>query len=222
MQRSRINKAIREAQEFFKANGFVLPPFAEWPPEEWRRLGSEADELREQRLGWDVTDFNSGRFDEVGLTLFTLRNGSLDGAKSYAEKIMFVRRNQVTPLHYHARKTEDIIHRGGKETGRLAVQLYNSSPQHTLAQTPVSVICDGIRREVAAGGTVTLGSGESITLTPFLWHTFYAADGDALIGEVSSLNDDVHDNFFLDPLPRYPEIVEDEPPLRLLCHEYRN
>ncbi len=102
------------------------------------------------------------------------------------------------------------------------MQLYNSSPQHTLAQTPVSVICDGIRREAAAGGTVTLGSGESITLTPFLWHTFYAADGDALIGEVSSLNDDVHDNFFLDPLPRYPDIVEDEPPLRLLCHEYRN
>ena len=25
---------------------------------------------------------------------------------------------------------------------------------------------------------------------------------------------------FLDPLPRYPEIVEDEPPLRMLCNEY--
>jgi D-lyxose ketol-isomerase len=133
---------------------------------------------------------------------------------------MFVRQDQVTPFHYHGRKTEDIINRGGKGTGRLAVKLYNSSPEGGLAQTPVSVVCDGIRREVEAGGTVILGPGESITLTPFLFHTFHAVDGHGLIGEVSSVNDDDTDNFFLEPLPRYPEIVEDEPPLRMLCNEY--
>jgi len=138
----------------------------------------------------------------------------------YAEKIMFVRENQVTPFHYHARKTEDIINRGGKGTGRLAVKLYNSTPDGGLAETPVSVVCDGIRREVEAGGTVILGPGESITLTPFLYHTFHAVDSHGLIGEVSSVNDDDADNFFLEALPRYPEIVEDEPPLRLLCNEY--
>jgi D-lyxose ketol-isomerase len=73
---------------------------------------------------------------------------------------------------------------------------------------------------VEAGGTVILGPGESITLTPFLYHTFHAVDGHGLIGEVSSVNDDDTDNFFLEPLPRYPEIVEDEAPLRLLCNEY--
>ena len=31
---------------------------------------------------------------------------------------MFVRENQVTPFHYHVRKTEDIINRGGKGTGK--------------------------------------------------------------------------------------------------------
>jgi hypothetical protein len=73
---------------------------------------------------------------------------------------------------------------------------------------------------VEAGGTVILGPGESITLTPHLYHMFYAVDGHGLIGEVSSFNDDDTDNRFKEPLPRYPEIVEDEPPFRVLCTEY--
>ncbi len=223
MKRSEINRYIAEADAFFRQHGFPLPPFADWTREDWRCRGSEADELRTARLGWDVTDFASGRFRNLGLTLFTLRNGSPASphpAKTYAEKIMFVRNGQVTPFHYHARKTEDIIHRGGQGAGRLQLQLYNSDENGGFAQTPVSVLCDGITRRVEAGGIVTLGAGESITLTPRLYHTFYAVDADCMIGEVSSLNDDETDNFFKDPLPRYPAIVEDEPAARLLCNEY--
>ncbi len=223
MKRSAINGCIMEANAFFAENRFILPPYADWTPEEWQQRGSEADEIRTSRLGWDVTDFNSGRFDSLGLTLFTLRNGSLDGGKPskiYAEKIMFVREQQVTPFHYHARKTEDIINRGGKGTGRLAVQLYNSAEDGGFAQSPVKVTCDGVRHQVEPGRTVILGPGESITLPPYLYHMFYAIDGHGLIGEVSSVNDDDTDNRFKEPLPRYPEIVEDEPPLRLLCTEY--
>ena len=224
MKRSAINGCIAEASAFFAENRFSLPPYGDWTPEEWQRHGSEADEIRANRLGWDVTDFNSGLFNSIGLTLFTLRNGSLAGGKAskiYAEKIMFVRQDQVTPFHYHVRKTEDIINRGGKGTGRLAVQLYNSAGDGTFAQSPISVTCDGIRRQVEPGGTVILGPGESITLTPYLYHTFYAIDGHGLIGEVSSVNDDATDNYFKEPLPRYPEVVEDEPPFRVLCNEYR-
>jgi len=228
MKRSEINRYIAEAAAFFRENGFTLPPYAEWTPQQWRQCGSQADALRAAQLGWDVTDFGSGRFAALGLTLFTLRNGQPGGgpaAKIYAEKIMFVRRDQVTPFHYHARKTEDIINRGGQGTGRLAVQLYNSEPNGStlhrgLAQTPVTVYCDGFERHVKAGGWVTLEPGASITLTPFLYHQFHAVDGDGLIGEVSSVNDDAADNYFLEPLPRYPEIVEDEPRLRLMCTEY--
>lgn len=221
MKRSEINRSIAEAAAFFAENRFILPPFAHWTPEEWRRHGSEAHELRARQLGWDATDFNSGRFLSLGLTLFTLRNGAPDGAgKVYAEKIMFVRENQVTPFHYHVLKTEDIVNRGGKGTGRLVVQLYNSTPDGKLADTPVSVSCDGIRREVAAGGKVILGPGESITLTPYLYHQFHAIDGHGLIGEVSSVNDDAADNYFLDSLPRFPAIEEDEQAFRLLCTEY--
>jgi len=221
MKRSEINRCIAEAAAFFCENHFMLPPYADWTPDDWHKRGNDADEVRTHKLGWDVTDFNSGKFDELGLTLFTLRNGSPQGGgKVYAEKIMFVRENQVTPFHYHVRKTEDIINRGGRGTGRLVVQLYNSASTGGFAQTPVSVTCDGISRQVEACGTVILGPGESITLTPYLYHQFYAVDGHGLIGEVSSVNDDASDNYFLPPLPRFPNIFEDEAPVHLLCTEY--
>lgn len=223
MKRSSINRYIAEAAAFFSEHHFRLPPYADWTPEQWAQRGSEADELRASKLGWDVTDFNFGHFESLGLTLFTLRNGTPSdrtNSKVYAEKIMFVRHNQVTPLHYHLHKTEDIINRGGEDTGRLAIQLYNSTRNGEFADQPVFVACDGIRRQVEPGGTITLGPGESVTLPPYLYHTFHAVDGHALIGEVSSVNDDDSDNHFKDPLPRYPTIIEDEAPFRLLCTEY--
>ncbi|MGB8478760.1 MAG: D-lyxose/D-mannose family sugar isomerase [Acidobacteriaceae bacterium] len=223
MKRSELNRYIAEANAFFTQNHFVLPPFAQWTPADWERQGAEANVLRIQRLGWDITDFASGDFPKTGLTVFTLRNGlSADGkpAKVYAEKVMFVRQGQITPFHYHEKKMEDIINRGGKGAGSLIVQLHNSTKDGGLAETPVFVSCDGVRRRIEAGRTLTLGPGQSVTLPPFLYHMFYAVDGDALIGEVSSLNDDDTDNFFLDKLPRYPAVVEDEAPTRLLCTEY--
>ncbi|MDR3793529.1 MAG: D-lyxose/D-mannose family sugar isomerase [Terracidiphilus sp.] len=224
MKRSEINHFIQEAAAFFAGQQFALPPFAQWTPQDWITAGHEANEIRDRMLGWDVTDFNSGRFEEVGLTLFTVRNGGYKRAnispKPYAEKIMYVLPGQVTPMHFHHRKTEDIINRGGETTGKLAVQLYNAAPDDSLANTSVLAICDGIERSVKAGGTVVLGPGESITLTPRLYHKFYAIDRPAIIGEVSSVNADVDDNRFLEPLPRFPEIVEDELAWRLLCTEY--
>lgn len=222
MRRSEINRYIAEADAFFAENSFALPPYAHWTLEEWRQHQFDTKELRTQRLGWDLTDFNQGQFERVGLTLFTLRNGSsaVTGAKPYAEKIMHVRVGQVTPFHYHARKTEDIINRGGRSGGHLVVQLYHLAEGGGFSKEPVRVSCDGIARMVDPGGVVTLGPGESVTLAPYLYHQFYAADEDCLVGEVSSVNDDDADNFFRDPIPRYPEIVEDELPFRLLCTEY--
>src|SRR5271165_5339777 len=144
MKRSAINRYLTEAAAFFAANHFSLPPFAAWPPEAWRKLGCKAIELRTQRLGWDITDFNTGNFKACGLTLFTLRNGRSSqpqSAKPYAEKIMYVRDHQLTPFHYHAIKTEDIINRGHTATGRLVVQLYTSADRR-FADAPVVVTCD--------------------------------------------------------------------------------
>jgi D-lyxose ketol-isomerase len=220
LKRSEINLFIAGAAKFFEANRFSLPPFASWTPEIWRQQGRETDGIRRCQLGWDVTDFNSGTFASCGLTLFTLRNGG-DHHRSYAEKIMMVRKHQVTPLHCHHRKTEDIINRGCADSaGDLVVQLYESTQSGGLADSAISVVCDGITRYSEPGGFILLRAGESITLPPRLYHTFHAVNGDALIGEVSSVNNDADDNYFYLPMPRFPVIVEDEPPFRLLCTEY--
>ncbi len=222
MKRSEINRRIDEAKAFFAEHGFVLPPFAQWTAGQWRAMGHEADEIRTRRLGWDVTDFGSGRFDEVGLLLLTLRNGRVDdpgNRKIYAEKIMLVGPGQVTPWHFHWHKTEDIINRGA---GRLIVELRHAAADESFADTPVVVSCDGVARQVPAGGRVALDPGQSITLVPHLYHQFFAdpAAGPALIGEVSSVNDDATDNRFSPPVGRFPAIEEDAAPTHLLCHEY--
>ena len=41
-----------------------------------------------------------------------------------------------------------------------------------------------------------------------------------LIGEVSTVNDDLTDNIFEKPIGRFSNIVEDEAPLRLLVSDY--
>ena len=43
-----------------------------------------------------------------------------------------------------------------------------------------------------------------------------------LVGEVSSVNDDQQDNRFYQPMSRFPEIEEDEPPMHLLTSDYIN
>ena len=157
MKRSEINSLIGEAKSLFNAVGFKLPPFAFWSPEDWKRKGREADEIRANALGWDVTDFGSGDFPRTGLLLFTIRNGNYSRPeqfpKPYAEKIMVVDVDRITPMHFHWRKVEDIINRGG---GKLMIQLYNSTQDDGLANTDVTVSLDGVQRVVKAGDTVVL------------------------------------------------------------------
>ena len=50
--------------------------------------------------------------------------------------------------------------------------------------------------------------------------SFWAEDADVLIGEVSTVNDDMTDNVFADPIGRFSSIEEDEPPVRLLVSDY--
>ncbi len=223
MKRSEINAIMRSADEFILSRGFYLPPFAHWKPEIWQYLGPEAIEIAENQLGWDITDFGQGDFEKVGLFLFTIRNGhprnwASKQGKLYAEKLLIVNVNQVTPMHFHWVKTEDIINRGG---GRLLIQLFNSTPDESLdVSSPVKVSMDGVVRTVRAGDTVELKPGESITLPSGLYHKFWGADERILVGEVSLVNDDNRDNRFLDPVGRFPEIEEDEPPLYLLTKDY--
>jgi len=222
MKRSEINKILLSADEFIRGHGFFLPPFAYWTPQAWKTKGPEVAEIVKNRLGWDITDFGSGDFERVGLFLFTVRNGNPENLKTlqgklYAEKIMVVRIGQVTPMHFHWNKSEDIINRGG---GDLVIQLYNATSEDGLGASDVIVSVDGEKRTLPKGSLVTLKPGESITLPPRLYHKFWGEGGWVLVGEVSVVNDDEKDNRFLEPGGRFPEIEEDEAPVYLLCMDY--
>ncbi|WP_304242083.1 D-lyxose/D-mannose family sugar isomerase [Gracilinema caldarium] len=222
MKRSKINTIIKECEDWVASMGFQLPPWAHWSLEQWQTNldnGINADEIFNNMLGWDVTDFNKENYDYFGLTLFTIRNGSLQfDKKSYAEKIMIVSEGQLNPMHFHWYKMEDIINRGG---GKFIIEIYGSGPDGELSQDTISVKIDGIRRTYKAGSCIVLEPGESICIEQGLYHRFFAEGGTVLAGEVSMVNDDKTDNCFLEPLARYADIEEDEPPYRLLCGDYR-
>lgn len=221
MKRSTVNNAMKEALALFSEYKISLPDFLFVPPCEWKNKGDEVAEIIENELGWDITDFGLGQFDKKGLFLITLRNGSQQNQqkypKPYAEKLMVVKENQVTLMHYHWYKIEDIINRGG---GDLVIKLYNSTEDNKLANTDVVVSIDGVRNVFPAGHIVRLKPGQSITLTHGLFHSFWAEGGTVIVGEVSMCNDDANDNCFYEPVGRYSEIEEDEAPLYLLCNEY--
>jgi D-lyxose ketol-isomerase len=220
MKRSKINRLQQDALELFAEYRFALPLFARWSEADWRRQPAAARYCLRHQMGWDVTDFGSGRFDERGLVIFCLRNGrqAIAGEKPYAEKLLIVRENQETPFHRHEVKMEDIIVRGG---GNLMIALHNKLETGGLADTPVHVMVDGVEHRLAAGEPLRLAPGQSVTITRNLWHRFYGEEGKGtvFVGEVSQVNDDLTDNYFLETLGRFAKIEEDAPKLYPLWNE---
>ena len=219
MKRSEINALIVKAKKFYAGHKFNLPKWAFWGPEDWKGKGES--EVVRNMLGWDLTDYGKGDFDKLGLILFTIRNGNLHTGdpKPYAEKIMILREGQLCPMHFHWSKREDIINRAG---GNLAIQLYGSNKDESMSDQPLDVSVDGFVRTVEPGGVIVLEPGESICLEPGMYHCFYCEEGtgDVMVGEVSAVNDDNIDNRFHEPLPRFPEVDEDEEPIHLLVTDY--
>lgn len=224
MKRSEVNAIIRESDKFIRSFGYVMPPFAYWSPDELKaRTSTDSRAILDARLGWDITDYGQGKFDELGLFLFTTRNGNQEDLKKgggmlYAEKIMISREKQLSPMHRHIVKAEDIINRGG---GTLVLELFNSNADGSVDEkTDVEVATDGRIVKLKAGGLLKLQPGESVTLLPGNWHAFWGEGGDVLIGEVSTVNDDLTDNIFREPIGRFSSIEEDEAPVHLLVSDY--
>lgn len=221
MKRSEINDIIRYMEKLAKDNGFHLPPFCNWTPEEWKTKGHEYDEIRDNMLGWDITDYGLGDWEKVGFALVTIRNGNQNNPKYkkvYAEKLLMLKEGQHSPMHFHWIKSEDIINRGG---GTLIIHMYNDKDGE-LDGSDVLINADGRSYSATAGTGVELKPGESITIWPHQYHDFdvMPGTGDVLIGEVSMCNDDNTDNRFYENVGRFPDIEEDEAPYRLLCFEY--
>ncbi len=182
MKRSEINAIYRQAGACFARHHWVLPPAPRW----------------------DITDFGLGDFPRYGLTLINLAT-----EPEYCEKLMFARRGQTTPCHTHAKKKEDIICRSGE----LTLKLWSKKPAAGATLPPtLTVPVNGTPTVIKTGEPYALPAGSRITLVPGVWHEFYPTSDECIIGEVSTANDDLHDNFFLNPdIGRFPGIQEDEP-----------
>ncbi|MCY4459862.1 MAG: D-lyxose/D-mannose family sugar isomerase [Albidovulum sp.] len=221
MKRSEVNNILREGDEFMRSFGFHLPPFAYLSPDKLRE--KSGSRIFSARLGWDITDYGRGNFAEFGLFLFTVRNGEIGdlgkgGGLLYAEKIMITRRDQISPMHRHNLKAEDIVNRGG---GTIVLELYSAAADGSIDRdSDVAVQVDGELKTLPPGGPLKLDPGESVTLMPGVWHGFTAEGSDCLIGEISTVNDDLTDNVFEQPIGRFSDIEEDEPPLYLLVSDY--
>ncbi len=149
MKRSEVNQIINEAIQFFEKFQFKLPPWAYYGPQDWKDKKEACQEIFENKLGWDITDFGLGKFKEKGLVLFTIRNGNLNKDKKvYCEKIMISDANQECPMHFHWFKYEDIINRGG---GDLVMQLFKSDEKEGLSKDSFEVKIDGIKRKIDSG-----------------------------------------------------------------------
>ena len=221
MERSQINEILRSSDAFIRSFGYIMPPFAYWTPDQMRAADHQT--IVDRGMGWDITDYGQGRFDEMGLFLFTVRNGdAADLGKGtgmlYAEKIMISRKDQYSPMHRHNIKAEDIINRGG---GKLVLELFAPLPDGGIdREADVTVPVDGLLRTLPAGGKLSLDPGESVTLLPGVWHAFWGEGDDVLIGEVSTVNDDNTDNVFEQAIGRFASVVEDEDPKHLLVSDY--
>jgi D-lyxose ketol-isomerase len=226
LKRSEINAFIDQSIEFFADKKFPLPDFAYWSPADWQKKGAEYDEIRDLGIGWDITDFSRGEFIKTGRIIFTLRNGSIKDkrhSKPYAQKAMCLLEGQkYPPVHYHKTKMEDIINHGG---GNILVSLLHTG-QAGLSDEPFDVSVSGVRTHIRAGELIRLKPGDSLTIEPFMYHRFWAEEGQGrvLSMEVSTICDDYTDNFFLnsDGIERFPETLEDEPPRYLRVNEYES
>ncbi|MEI3175427.1 MULTISPECIES: D-lyxose/D-mannose family sugar isomerase [unclassified Candidatus Paralachnospira] len=220
MKRSVINTNIEWAMDLCKELHFNLPDFAYWTPEDWEAKKDITDRMRKVAMGWDVTDYASNDFDKRGAVLFTLRNGEMDDpGRPYCEKMIAMKDGQELPMHFHYDKTEDIINRAG---GVLCIQVFNSTSKEDGykldTESDVTLYLDGVKKTMPAGTTIKVTNGNSVTLTPYVYHRFYAEGGPVIVGEVSKVNDDAKDNHFVEELVM--TIEEDEPVRHNLCGGY--
>lgn len=151
---------------------------------------------------WDVTDFGLGDWRKCGLVSVNLAE-----EPEYCEKLMYAQMAMTTPAHCHRKKKEDIICRWGK----LAVRVWAAHPGEAgnekfilpINHEPVTAYSNGL---------IELEAGSRVTLVPGVYHEFYPLSDECIIGEVSTANDDLHDNYFVNrDIGRYPGVEEDEP-----------
>ena len=213
MRRSFIDSRIEAMLDLCQRHQYALPPFARWSPAQHRAERRALARIAAGGLGWNVVEFKPGAFASDGLTLITTRMGDWrmlpnGRGRLYGEKAMMAEDGQRTPHHYHLVKTEDVMNRGG---ARFVVELFKVDLSGARSNERFDVVKDAATLNLGAGDRVVLEPGESIVLEPLIAHAFWAEGGAVLAGEVSLVNDDSTDNYFVPPLPPAAPIEEDAP-----------
>ena len=220
MKRSEINAAISEAKDMIDKYSWVLPKWGYWSKEEYNNNPILKSYLKDHQMGWDVTDFGRGEFEKKGITLFCIRNGiqGNNDDKPYAEKLLFMKEGQEIPFHSHKVKLEDIINRGG---GELVIEFLEVDSNQIELNSKIDVLVDGEIVSIAPREPLILKRGQSVTVERNIYHKFYSAEGSGMVmaGEVSQVNDDNKDNYFLENVGRFTEIEEDEVAIHPLWNE---
>jgi D-lyxose ketol-isomerase len=139
--------------------------------------------------------------------------------KTYAQKIMYMLENQKSPVHMHLSKMEDIINNGG---GNIEIKVWKADSYNKLSPEGFDVSIDGKSLSVPAGAKIKLTPGQSIAIPPKTFHQFWAepGKGPVLSMEVSSVCNDLSDNYWLENGERFPDLDEDAPARFVLCNEY--
>ena len=199
---------------------WTLPKWGYWSKEDYNNNPEMTKYLKDHQMGWDVTDFGKDNFNSQGITLFCIRNGiqSNFDDKPYAEKLLFMQEGQEIPFHSHKIKLEDIINRGG---GDLAIEFLEIDNNNKQLSKKITVLVDGEKIELDPHEPLILKKGQSVTVERNIFHRFYSVKGSGMVmaGEVSQVNDDNNDNYFLEQVGRFSQIQEDEPPLHPLWNE---
>lgn len=216
MKRSKINNIIKEAIVYLNTQKFYLPEWAYWTFDEWKKHALQCKNIFNANLGWDVFS-GADDFYKIGAVLFTIRNGESVEQRPYCEKIIVLEEGQELPYHYHKDKTEDIICRS---EGDLGFQISMADSQGKLKEDSIEIEVDGIYKTLGFQEELILRKGQSLTLYPLMYHRFYAKKNKILVGEVSKINDDNSDNFFLDDIKRFPVVEEDEDIVYPLVNDY--
>ena len=220
MKRSEINLAINKAKQIMEEYSWTLPVWGYWTKKDYDRNPKIKKYLKEHQMGWDVTDFGKGMFELQGITLFCIRNGIQGKSedKPYAEKLLFMDEGQEIPHHSHKIKLEDIINRGG---GDLALEFLEVDNSMKELNNDISVLVDGEDKIIKPHQPLILKRGQSVTVERNIYHKFYAAKGTGMVmaGEVSQVNDDNNDNYFLEKVGRFSQIEEDEEAIHPLWNE---
>lgn len=235
MKRSEIDAAIERAIGNAKKHGVALPKWADWHP---LQFDTNADGIRQQKLGWKVVDFGVGDFQSCGLVIFALCSPIVDesgapvtttqnlGGHDYpvtgfSRKYLFVQAGQTEPHHFHRQKARKEVTVVAGASVRF--ELAWADGDTALSDKDVDVQVDGIWHHLPAGGSIVVAAGETITLPGELSHIISVPEGggDTIMVETSTANNDSNDNIFPFMTPTSVPVVEDAKARYQLRDEHR-